>query len=177
MFEHPTRQYALFKAFEAQVEKQAMDGVPEKPSAAVRQAVAEHSLNPQDIETSIRKALLPALFASMGLDRAKDAIEQVIQVTRVGLRRGASEMQRSIAYDDAQIDFTIHLLSQASRVPPKAAGRVRISLLPDGRVKRTRWQARTWRPSRAPCASAPAGSGRSARPGAPAAPTCCRATT
>ena len=27
--EHPTRQYALFEAFEAQVEKQAMDGVSE----------------------------------------------------------------------------------------------------------------------------------------------------
>ena len=34
---------------------------------AVKLAVTAHSLNPQDIETSIRKALLPALFAVMGL--------------------------------------------------------------------------------------------------------------
>lgn len=56
--------------------------------ATVKQAVAEHSLNPQNIETSIRQALLPVLFASMGLDRAKDAIAQVIQVVRLGVGRG-----------------------------------------------------------------------------------------
>lgn len=54
----------------------------------VRQAVAEHSLNPQNIEAAIRKALLPRLFGLMGLDKAKEVIEQVIQVTRVGLARG-----------------------------------------------------------------------------------------
>ena len=50
--------------------------------------MAENSLNPQNIETAIRKALLPRLFGLMGLERAKDVIEQVIQVTRVGLSRG-----------------------------------------------------------------------------------------
>ena len=54
----------------------------------VRDAVAENSLNPQNIESAIRKALLPRLFAVMGLDRAKEAIDQVIRVTRVGLSRG-----------------------------------------------------------------------------------------
>lgn len=58
--------------------------------AVVRQAVAEHSLNPQNIEAAIRKALLPALFGLMGLDKAKEAIDQVIQVTRVGLVRGGA---------------------------------------------------------------------------------------
>ncbi|KVG26713.1 type I restriction endonuclease subunit R [Burkholderia ubonensis] len=53
----------------------------------VQQAVAEHSLNPQNVEASIRKALLPKLFGLMGLDKAKEAIDQVIQVTRVGLAR------------------------------------------------------------------------------------------
>lgn len=58
--------------------------------AVVRQAVAEHSLNPQNIEAAIRKALLPALFGLMGLDKAKEAIDQIIQVTRVGLARGGA---------------------------------------------------------------------------------------
>ncbi|SPA36221.1 HsdR protein [Cupriavidus taiwanensis] len=53
----------------------------------VQQAVAEHSLNPQNIEAAIRKALLPKLFGLMGLDKAKEVIDQVIQVTRVGLAR------------------------------------------------------------------------------------------
>ena len=57
---------------------------------AVKLAVTAHSLNPQDSETSIRKALLPALFAMMGLEKAKAVIEQVIRVTRMGLGRNVS---------------------------------------------------------------------------------------
>ncbi|WP_034299331.1 type I restriction endonuclease subunit R [Herbaspirillum sp. RV1423] len=53
----------------------------------VHQAVAENSLNPQNIEAVIRKTLLPRLFSLIGLERAKDVIDQVIQVTRVGLDR------------------------------------------------------------------------------------------
>ncbi|MDO9225302.1 MAG: HsdR family type I site-specific deoxyribonuclease [Pseudomonadota bacterium] len=56
--------------------------------AAVRDAVAENSLNPQNIEAAIRKALLPRLFALMGLEKAKEVIEQVIHITRIGLSRG-----------------------------------------------------------------------------------------
>ena len=55
----------------------------------VHQAVAENSLNPQNIEAVIRKTLLPRLFALVGLERAKDVIDQVIQVTRTGLSRGS----------------------------------------------------------------------------------------
>jgi len=54
----------------------------------VKNAVAENSLNPQNIETAIRKGLLPRLFILIGLDKAKDVIEHVIQITRVGLSRG-----------------------------------------------------------------------------------------
>jgi type I restriction enzyme R subunit len=54
----------------------------------VKKAVAEYSVNPQDIETEIRRALLPRLFDLIGLDHAKDVIERVIQITRVGLSRG-----------------------------------------------------------------------------------------
>ncbi|MCH8136962.1 MAG: hypothetical protein IIB77_13370, partial [Proteobacteria bacterium] len=48
---------------------------------------AEHSLNPQSIEASITKALLPAFFKPMGMDKAKEVIEKIIHITRVGLVR------------------------------------------------------------------------------------------
>lgn len=54
----------------------------------VRNAVAENSLNPQNIEAAIRKGLLPLLFGSLGLDNAKQVVEQVIQITRIGLSKG-----------------------------------------------------------------------------------------
>ncbi|MEJ8845259.1 HsdR family type I site-specific deoxyribonuclease [Variovorax rhizosphaerae] len=53
--------------------------------ATVRDAVAEHSLNPQNIEAAIRKGVLPMLFTALGLDDAKAVVEQVIQITRMGL--------------------------------------------------------------------------------------------
>lgn len=125
MFDHPLKQYALFRAFEDEVSARRVAGIPDqledKPGArayygicrlalgeedyqradldslarqatdideVVRQAVAEHSLNPQNIEAAIRQALLPRLFELMGLDKAREAIDRVIQVTRVGLARG-----------------------------------------------------------------------------------------
>ena len=128
MFDHPLKQYALFKKFEAQVEQRDVEGIPDSfgdnqharayfgafrmalgdvafdantPAdmqqyleqalaidIAVRNAVAENSLNPQNIEAAIRKALLPDLFALMGLEKAKEVIEQVIHITRLGLSRG-----------------------------------------------------------------------------------------
>jgi len=53
----------------------------------VNQAVAEHSLNPANIETEIRKQLLPKLFKLTGMDKAKAIIEEVIRITRVGLTK------------------------------------------------------------------------------------------
>ena len=53
----------------------------------VRDAVAENSLNPQNIEAAISKGLLPLLFGSLGLDNAKQVVEQVVQITRLGLSR------------------------------------------------------------------------------------------
>lgn len=127
MFDHPLKQYALFKAFEDEVVARKTPGIPDEladePHAQayfgamrlvlgedafttfdesaraelvekacqmdsiVRDAVAENSLNPQNIEAAIRKGLLPLLFSAMGLDRAKQVVEQVVQITRVGLRR------------------------------------------------------------------------------------------
>jgi type I restriction enzyme R subunit len=127
MFDHPLKQYALFKQFEQQLAAGQTPGVPDELAnnpharayfgairivlgdeavnalgddrrgelasqalamdAVVRDAVAENSLNPQNIEAAIRKGLLPLLFSALGLDVAKEVVEQVIQITRVGLSR------------------------------------------------------------------------------------------
>ncbi|MCU7813761.1 MAG: HsdR family type I site-specific deoxyribonuclease [Candidatus Thiodiazotropha sp. (ex Rostrolucina anterorostrata)] len=128
LFDHPLKQYALFKAFEEKVEAREVTGIPQalagNPHAKayygvmrlvlgedhfpdgdeaeaqpfidealaidqiVDRAVAEHSLNPQSIEAEIRKGLLPRLFKLFGMDKAKAVIDEVIQITRVGLERG-----------------------------------------------------------------------------------------
>lgn len=127
MFDHPLKQYALFKSFEEKLETRSTPDLPDaladKPNAkayfgamrlvlgeeafaelsgdskdrlvqqaiamdtVVRDAVAENSLNPQNIEAAIRKGLLPLLFGTLGLDNAKLVVEQVIQITRIGLFR------------------------------------------------------------------------------------------
>jgi type I restriction enzyme R subunit len=58
--------------------------------AQVEQSVAEHSINPQNIEADIRKKLLPLLFKECkaiggGMDQAKVMVERVVQIVRVGL--------------------------------------------------------------------------------------------
>ena len=53
----------------------------------VIRAVAENSLNPQNIEAAIRISLLPKLFTLLGLEQAKQVIEQVVAVTRIGLSK------------------------------------------------------------------------------------------
>ena len=58
-------------------------------SHVVQAALADHSLNPQNIEAAIRKGLLQLLYAPLGLDRANDVIGRVLQITRVGLGRHA----------------------------------------------------------------------------------------
>jgi len=125
MFDHPAKQYALFKKFEDKLNDRELTDIPDelikKPHArayygtfrltlgdeyfstiseherqnlielaleidkVVDNAVSEHSLNPQSIEASITKDLLPKLFKPMGMDKAKIVIEKVIHITRVGL--------------------------------------------------------------------------------------------
>jgi len=63
-------------------------GLSLKIDDVVNAAVAENSLSPQNIETAIRKGLLPVLFKIIGLDHAKDVTEEIVSVTRVGLSRG-----------------------------------------------------------------------------------------
>lgn len=121
MFDHPFKQYALFKDFEERVSNRDVDGIPEtlkgnkhasayfgimklasdageesdelsdmalKIEAVVADAVAENSLSPQNIETAVRKNLLPLLFKKFGLDRAKDITNKIVEVTKLGLARG-----------------------------------------------------------------------------------------
>ena len=54
----------------------------------INESVAENSLNFQNIETAIRKGVLPVLFKAVGLENAKRIIEKIIEITRVGLSRG-----------------------------------------------------------------------------------------
>ena len=56
----------------------------------VTTAVAEYSINPQNIESEIRKKLLPLIFkeckdSGAGMDQAKAVVELIVQITRVGL--------------------------------------------------------------------------------------------
>ncbi len=113
LFEHPFKQYALFKDLEEQVQSRKINGTPEELTASkhasayfgifrlvcgdgqalgasrenyinaafeiervVQVAVAENSVNPQNIEAAIRKTLLPMLFNLIGLDHAKQVIDQ-----------------------------------------------------------------------------------------------------
>lgn len=57
--------------------------VARRVDGVVQDALQEHSLNPRDIQAAVRQALLPNLFALMGLERAKAAIDQVIQAAGV----------------------------------------------------------------------------------------------
>ena len=128
LFDHPLKQYLLFREFEEKVEARQLDELPavfrDQPHAqgwfgifklalpealaaaegeaiqpwielaftveqAVTDAVAEQSLNPQNVENSIRQRLLPLLFqqcrqAGFGMDQARAMLERIVQTTRVG---------------------------------------------------------------------------------------------
>ncbi len=53
----------------------------------VRIAVSEYSLNIQNMEAEIRKGLLPRLFKLLGMDKAKEIIQRIIQIGRIGLSK------------------------------------------------------------------------------------------
>jgi type I restriction enzyme, R subunit len=59
----------------------------------VEKAVAEYSINPQNIEAEIRKQFLPMMFTQCkaigyGMDQAKAIVEYVVQISRVGFSGG-----------------------------------------------------------------------------------------
>tara|TARA_R110000765_G_scaffold88399_2_gene169035 strand:- start:8 stop:2170 length:2163 start_codon:yes stop_codon:yes gene_type:complete len=53
----------------------------------VKNAVAEYSINPGEIENAISMKLLPMLFADLGIENAQKLIEEVLKITRLGLSR------------------------------------------------------------------------------------------
>ena len=58
--------------------------------SAVTVAVEENSINPQNIEDDIRKKLLPRMFQECksiggGMNQAKQIVEMIVQITRVGI--------------------------------------------------------------------------------------------
>lgn len=129
LFDHPLKQYLLFREFEEQVQQRRLEEIPDVfaghrhaqayfgvfkkllPEAlalmdpqvqehwikrafeveqVVESAVAENSINPQNIEADIRKQLLPQMFRECkaiggGMDQAKKIVEMIVQITRVGL--------------------------------------------------------------------------------------------
>lgn len=94
---HAQAYFGVFKQLVPQVFAVADEQVTDKwvklafeIDTVVSQAVAEHSINPQNIEAEIRKQLLPRLFqqckaVGAGMDQAKKMVEMVVQITRVGL--------------------------------------------------------------------------------------------
>ena len=127
LFDHPLRQYRIFKDLETKVRDRNITGIPAALTnlpharayygvfrlvlgdsqvnamndseqtelvdtvlaidAAVNQAVAENSVNPQNIEAAIRRDLLPLLFKLVGLDSAKQIIDEVISIVRIGISK------------------------------------------------------------------------------------------
>ncbi|MEJ3630068.1 HsdR family type I site-specific deoxyribonuclease [Vibrio vulnificus] len=51
----------------------------------VRKAVAEFSINPSEIENQISLEILPLLFADLGVDKAQVLVDEIVQITRLGL--------------------------------------------------------------------------------------------
>jgi type I restriction enzyme, R subunit len=94
---HAQAYFGVFKQLVPQVFAVAYEQVTDKwvklafeIDTVVSQAVAEHSINPQNIEAEIRKQLLPRLFqqckaVGAGMDQAKKMVEMIVQITRVGL--------------------------------------------------------------------------------------------
>jgi type I restriction enzyme, R subunit len=69
-------------------EQQKLVGEALAVDEVVKTAIAEHSLNSQTIEAEIKKGLLPRLFGLIGLDKAKDVIEKIIQIVRFRMSLG-----------------------------------------------------------------------------------------
>lgn len=53
--------------------------------AVVTDLVGEHSVNPDNLEAAIRKALLPRLFKQIGMDSARTVLDSIMQTVRVGV--------------------------------------------------------------------------------------------
>ncbi len=61
-------------------EKQAYISHALMINKTVNKAIAEYSLNPKNLENEIRGKLLPSIFKQTGIKKAKEIIEQIIQI-------------------------------------------------------------------------------------------------
>lgn len=131
LFDHPLKQYLLFREFEEQVEARKLSDIPDalavnkhaqayygvfkkelpevfaindiqvhekwtklafEVDSIIVKAVAENSLNPQDIEKAVKTNLLPLLFTTCreigaGMNQVNRIVETIIQILRVGLMK------------------------------------------------------------------------------------------
>ncbi|MDW7746838.1 HsdR family type I site-specific deoxyribonuclease [Halomonas sp.] len=89
---------AYYGVFRLQLGEEAVESMSEEEhqalvdeavaiDAVVDQQVAQNTLNPQGIESGIRRELLPTLFKRFGLEQAKAIIDDVIHIVRVGRQR------------------------------------------------------------------------------------------
>lgn len=128
LFEHPLKQYWLFKEFEEKVQTRKLDELPDfqgnqhaqaffgvfklslpnffaqisveqqqswvdfafEVDRIIDQVVKMYSINPQAIETEIRKQLLPLVFqrckaVGAGMDQTKRILEMLVQIVRGGI--------------------------------------------------------------------------------------------
>ena len=53
----------------------------------IKTAVAEFSINPAEIENTISMKLLPMLFGDLGIENAQRFIQEILQITRLGIAR------------------------------------------------------------------------------------------
>ncbi|MFD1244268.1 type I restriction endonuclease subunit R [Paralysiella testudinis] len=93
---HAQAYYGVFKqtlpeCFAGSVETEKWVKLAFEIDSDVQQSVTEHSINLHNLETDIRKKLLPKLFAvckveSGGMEQAKKMVESVVQIVRVGVR-------------------------------------------------------------------------------------------
>lgn len=85
---HAQAYYGLFlKAFDETLplsEEQCINHAL-KIDEIVNKAVAEFSINPQEIENKVLQGVLPLLFADLGIEKAQVIIGGVIKITRLGL--------------------------------------------------------------------------------------------
>ncbi len=89
---------AYYGAFHLIVGDDGVSSIPEDTlveeafhiDQTVDEAIRTHSINPQNIEAEIRKALLPRYFTLLGgLDQANALIDQIITIVRAGITRGS----------------------------------------------------------------------------------------
>ncbi|MFT5716825.1 MAG: type I restriction enzyme R subunit [Oleiphilaceae bacterium] len=89
---HAKAYYGLFKFhFDAEflaekdISDEKMIAIAFKVDNVVNTAVQEFSINPSEIETSIRRNLMVELFHMLGIDGTNKLLEAIIKKVRLGL--------------------------------------------------------------------------------------------